>query len=137
MQDQRPAQQGGHHSPREGDVAAHAENHVGIDLADHLLGLPEAPQRGEIDPDHLEPVLRHQARFHTVGIAEPADIPAASAHVFGNCEGRKDMPASPASHHEKRLGHSLPPRINSKFWLRPRCALNAGCAGFASAETGN
>ena len=150
MQDQRNPLQPGHDAAREGDVTAHAEHHVRLHLLQRLPCLPETAQQVErqhqfaqqslaaqgskAHPHHLQPMLRHQPRFHSIRITQPYHAPAGRAHFLRHCQGRENMPAGTAGHDQNRFTHDLPPRITAGFCLRPRCALNTGCAGLACGE---
>ena len=152
MHDQWLAEQSSHHAAGEGDVAAHAEHDIRLHLTNGLLRLPEATQQierqqqlaqetlaaqgAELDPDHLETMLRHQTGFHALRIAQPDDAPAALAHFFGDRKGREDVTTGSAGHDQEGSAHSLPPRINWRFCLWPGCALNLLCK-LACDETGN
>jgi hypothetical protein len=125
MQHHRPAEQGRHHAAREGDVAAHAEHHVGFDTTDlpQRLAKPRsrlnrqqqlaqhalAAQGGEAHPGDFVAARRHDARLHAVRIAHPHHPPAARAQGVGNREAGIDVATGTAGHdHQGGIRHAPP-----------------------------
>ncbi|SOY49839.1 hypothetical protein CBM2585_A160381 [Cupriavidus taiwanensis] len=133
VQHQRPSQQRGHHAGRESDIAAHAQHHARTHPPQRGDALPEraqqvqrqqelghqslAAQPAELDELHRNVVLRHQRGFHAGAVAQPDDVPALLAQRMRDRQPGEYMSPGAAGHHEQgaRLGHTFPPRINTRF----------------------
>jgi hypothetical protein len=129
VDDHRPPQQGRHHAARKGDVAAHAEHHIGPHATDlrqrlgkalqqvegqqQLAQQPLAPQRGEAHPGDLVAAGRDDARLHAIRVAHPDDLPAPLAQRIGHREARVDVAAGTAGHDHQGGHQALPPRKDS------------------------
>jgi len=146
VDDQRTAEQDGHHAAREADIATHAENDVRPDAADFAPRLPEAgeqrqrqqqlaqqplaAQRSEAHPGHLVAARRHQPRFHAARIAHPDHSPAAGFHQLGDGQAREDVTAGAAGHDEDGLRHgrTVHPEPPSAYFGCGRAARLTCCA---------
>ncbi|MCY1550929.1 hypothetical protein D9M68_872210 [compost metagenome] len=133
MQHQRLAEQRAHHAAGEGDVAAQANQHVGLDAANHLQRLPESAQQAqrqqeqrfqaltahtpEIDQLQRKAARRHQAALHAAGCAQPVHAPAALAQGFGHGQTGENVAAGAAGHDQgaRLVTHDRPPFMSWRF----------------------
>ena len=136
MQDQRLAQQDGHHACRKSDVAAQPHHHIGLDAAQHLNALPEcleqaqrqqrqrdqalATQTAKVNRFKGKALRRDQLAFHAglsrfATATEPVHAPALVAQRLGHRQARENVPARAASHDQGTLAHTRPPCINVRF----------------------
>ena len=132
VQHQGFAGQHAHHAARKGDVAAQAHQHIGLDAAHHLQGLPKgaqqtqrqqsqrcqafAPNAAKVDGVQLKTTGWHQTAFHAVWRTQPMHLPATLAQCFGHGQTGEDVSTGTTGHDECGLGHHMAPlRIMARF----------------------
>src|SRR5581483_6979957 len=79
-----------------------------------LLHQALAARGARPDPRARIAVLRHEALLHAAAVAHPDDPPAGVAHLVGDREPRKDVPARAAGHDDDGL-HAGIPRASWRF----------------------